>query len=124
MLRFNSQNMDFQVIDSSVGPSCRDEHGRSHFTRGGVRQENTTELPDGCGSLVLVDTKVPRDRAMIFCIRPPWLVGKKELYEFVQAAVSVQSSLVVVVELRDNTECTPVAPLSASRIGPAKAQNL
>jgi hypothetical protein len=88
MLRCNSQSMSFQVLQYTVAPSLRDQHGRSHFTRGGARQENTTELPDGCGSLVLVDVQVPLDRAMIFCIRPPWLIGKRELMDFVQATVS------------------------------------
>jgi hypothetical protein len=88
MLRFNAQNMSFQVLSETVAPSLRDQHGRSHFTRGGVRQQNTTELPDGCGSLVLVDVQVPMDRALIFCIRPPWLMGKQELQQFVHANVS------------------------------------
>lgn len=88
MLRFNSQNMSFQVLSDTVAPSLRDQHGRSHFTRGGVRQENTTELPDGCGSFVLVDVQIPMDRAMIFCVRPPWLIGKQELQDFVQPNVS------------------------------------
>jgi hypothetical protein len=80
--------MSFQVLQYSVAPSMRDQHGRSHFTRGGARRENITELPDGCGSLVLVDVQVPFDRALIFCIRPPWLIGKRELTAFVQARVS------------------------------------
>jgi len=88
MLRYNSQSMSFQVLQYSVAPSTRDQHGRSHFTRGGARRENITDLPDGCGSLVLVDTQVPLDRALIFCIRPPWLIGKRELTAFVQARVS------------------------------------
>jgi hypothetical protein len=81
--------MSFQVLSETVAPSLRDQHGRSHFTRGGVRQRNTTELPDSCGSLVLVDTQIPMDRALIFCIRPPWLIGKQELQQFVQANVSL-----------------------------------
>jgi len=81
--------MSFQVLQYSVGPSMRDQHGRSHFTRGGARRENITDLPDGCGSLVLVDVQAPLDRALVFCIRPPWLIGKRELTAFAQTRVSV-----------------------------------
>jgi hypothetical protein len=92
MLRYNAQDFTFHVIPTSIADrSTTGEQGHHHFERGGRSIDVPTELPDGCGSLALVNNQAPTDRSLIFVVRPPWLIGTTELKDFVKAAVSIRS---------------------------------
>jgi hypothetical protein len=89
MLRYNARDFTFHVIPASIAErTTTGEQGHHHFERGGRSVHVPTELPDGCGSLALVNNQTPTDRSLIVVIRPPWLVGTSELKAFVEAAVS------------------------------------
>lgn len=89
MLRYNALDFSFHVIPASIAArTTTGEQGHHHFERGGRSVHVPTELPDGCGSLALVNNQTPTDRFLIVVIRPPWLIGTSELRAFVEAAVS------------------------------------
>lgn len=89
LLRYNARDFGFHVLPASLAPRVTTgEQGHHHFERGGRSIDAPAELPDGCGTLVLVNKQVVKDRAMVVLVRPPWLIGSAELKDFAKAAVS------------------------------------
>jgi hypothetical protein len=89
MLRYNAQDFGFHVLPASLAPRVTTgAQGHHHFERGGRSADAPAELPDGCGTLVLVNKRVAKDRAMVVIVRPPWLIGSAELKDFAKSAVS------------------------------------
>ncbi|KAJ9104478.1 hypothetical protein QFC21_001974 [Naganishia friedmannii] len=90
MLRYNAQDFGFHVLPASLAARVTTgEQGHHHFERGGRSVDVPAELPDGCGTLVLVNKRVAKDRAMVVIVRPPWLIGSAELKDFARAASNI-----------------------------------
>lgn len=88
MLRFDATSFKFCVIPDSVAPvRTTGRDGLHHFQRSNAGRAHTTELPDGCGTLVLLNSQDSTDRAMVLVVRPPWLIGAREMREFSKPVV-------------------------------------
>jgi hypothetical protein len=88
MLRYDAISFKFCVIPESVAPlRTTGRDGHHHFQRSNAGRAHTTELPDGCGTLILLDSRNPTDRAIVLIVRPPWLIGAREMREFSKPAV-------------------------------------
>lgn len=96
MLRYNAQSFAFFVVPESIAASATPNVGIRDFVRGGAARPVSNELPDGCGTLVLVNKDDQTDRPLVVLIRPPWLADGDVLREFAsdtahrQAAHSTQ----------------------------------
>ncbi|KAJ9111380.1 hypothetical protein QFC19_001148 [Naganishia cerealis] len=99
---FTGADFGFHVIPSSLAPRVTTgEQGHHHFERGGRSVDAPTEMPDGCGTLVLVNKRVSNDRALVVIVRPPWLIGTAELKEFAKGALDWRQGSPAYLETRD-----------------------
>lgn len=91
LLRHNAAPFTFHVIPDSVAPlRTTGSDGVHHFQRSNAGKAHMTELPDGCGTLVCLNSQEPTDRAMVMLVRPPWLIGAREMRNFAKGVVSGQ----------------------------------
>ncbi len=89
MQRYNAQSFAFHIVPESVASRrTTGEDGRHHFTKGGIKNHIANELPDGCGTTVLVNNNSAFDRALVILIRPPWLISENDLQAFARGVVS------------------------------------
>lgn len=82
MLRYNAQSFAFFIVPESIARSNAPNVGIRDFTRGGEARQVSNELPDGCGTLVLVNKDDQTDRPLVLLTRPPWIADGDVLREF------------------------------------------